>query len=49
MEATPTIDLKILLMSDIFVFAFKNWAQLILFFKNIIGCGGILLHRDYTT
>lgn len=39
MEAAPTIDLKLLLKSDISVFAFKNWAQLILFFKNITGRG----------
>ena len=49
MEAAPTVDLKPLWKSGIFVFAFKNGAELILFFQNIAGHGGILLHSDYTT
>lgn len=47
MEAAPAIDLKPLWKSGIF--AFKKGAELIFFFQNIAGHGGILLHSDYTS
>lgn len=35
METAPTVELKPLWKAGIFVFAFKNGAELILFFPNI--------------